>query len=455
VNAGGNMDHQDASTYDKFTALHFASQKNFGDIVDFLLSVGANPSILDAVGQSPLACAVQNGHVDVMKKLLLAGADKSWSLENNDLLHVAVTAGQDKALDLLLDEGLFKERNNSDNLTPIRLASVMGHVTMVRRLHMKTIKVAWQQAQDVNASCGGSHAELFLYTLCVDDGRGGEMSTVYQGHQLATYLKGQFEYLDYRYKLTTTSKAGAVNDVTDKMTVEVSEKPAEIENPGGVSALHIASGSGHADVAEYLLSAGAQVNSRDSKKRTPLIFAAASAQLRTMDMLITASPTPADLEACAYDGSTALHFAAFRGAPMCLGRLASAGANKEALTIKRESPLHFAAKGGHREVWYRMFDLGAKRDAKDVVGMTAMEVATEDVDDLDLVLCTGEVKVVGNGLGVYKLMPHPNLFLKPFSGNEEEVEAATVIQRKQRGQQTTAPKLDTGIPVEHQIATEL
>jgi hypothetical protein len=147
-----------------------------------------------------------------------------------------------------------------------------------------------------------------------------------------------------------------------------------------------------------------------------------------------------------------MHFAAFRGAPMCLGRLASAGANKEATTIKRESPLHFAAKGGHREVWYRMFDLGAEREAKDVVGMTAMEVATAEVDALDLVLCTGEVKVVGNGLGVYKLMPHPNLFLKPTTGDDEIVHAATVIQKKQRGH--SKKMYDDGIPKEHKVDKE-
>lgn len=64
------------------TALHIASNDGFIDIVEILLSKGANPNIADKMGNTPLHLAALFGNLQIVTLLLNHGADINYT---NDL----------------------------------------------------------------------------------------------------------------------------------------------------------------------------------------------------------------------------------------------------------------------------------------------------------------------------------------------------------------------------------
>ena len=82
----------------------------------------------------------------------------------------------------------------------------------------------------------------------------------------------------------------------------------------GVTPLHLAAGSGHADCVAALLAAGARVG------------------------------------AATEDGGTALHEASRWGCPDCIATLLAAGARPSATDVRRQTPLHVAACNNHAAV---------------------------------------------------------------------------------------------------------
>ena len=58
----------DAAGYEDNTALHRASERGSVDLVTLLIDVAdADPALTNAVGNTPLMIACENGHVDVVQ----------------------------------------------------------------------------------------------------------------------------------------------------------------------------------------------------------------------------------------------------------------------------------------------------------------------------------------------------------------------------------------------------
>ena len=71
----GKLANLDAS-YGRHTALTFASMEGHLDIVKALLVAGADKNGASSCCDTPLICAARSGRVDCLKFLLSAGADK-------------------------------------------------------------------------------------------------------------------------------------------------------------------------------------------------------------------------------------------------------------------------------------------------------------------------------------------------------------------------------------------
>ena len=98
----------------------------------------------------------------------------------------------------------------------------------------------------------------------------------------------------------------------DKVKSILKEKPeqAGTEDPFGRTALHLAAGWGHKEVAALLIASGAKIDARDSHGRTPLYWAAESGHTDVVELLIAKG---ADVNATDKDGSTPLRWAAWQG----------------------------------------------------------------------------------------------------------------------------------------------
>ena len=155
--------------------------------------------------------------------------------------------------------------------------------------------------------------------------------------------------LDRMVKLTVYEAAA-----TGKMTHLISNlghKPELVNaySEDGYQPLGLAAYFGHEKVVEYLIKAGAEVNSpsKNALGVTPLQSAVAGGHLEIIHLLLTAGASPNVRERGGY---TPLHTAAHNGDVEIVRSLLFGGADLESKSDKKETPLDMARKAGHDEV---------------------------------------------------------------------------------------------------------
>ncbi|KAJ8329638.1 hypothetical protein BDV3_003647 [Batrachochytrium dendrobatidis] len=121
-------------------SIHSAAQSNNRTRLTSLLS-RSNPiqlaNQLDSAGYSPLHYAARQGHLDVCKLLIQAGADINYAtLElHTTSLHRAVVGGHVHIVQYLIDMGADIHRVDLDGRTPLSLAVKAGHEHIVHILN--------------------------------------------------------------------------------------------------------------------------------------------------------------------------------------------------------------------------------------------------------------------------------------------------------------------------------
>ena len=114
----------------------------------------------------------------------------------------------------------------------------------------------------------------------------------------------------------------------------------------GFQALGLACYFGHFDVAEYLVKAGAPVNSqaRNELKAAPIQSAAAAGHVKIVNMLLKNRADPNVRE---QGGYTPLHAAAQNGDTAMIRTLLYGGADLDVRSEDGKTPLDLALEGGH------------------------------------------------------------------------------------------------------------
>jgi ankyrin repeat protein len=138
------------------------------------------------------------------------------------------------------------------------------------------------------------------------------------------------------------------------------------------TALHKAAGHGHQQMAEFLLSEGANINARDKLGYTPLMFAIHG---RKSEVAVWLVEKGARIDVKENNGYTALHNAAFAGLPDVVMALIQHGAELDA-KAGRETPLHLAAQEGHVQVARILLENGADAGGKSNGFWTPMSLAS-------------------------------------------------------------------------------
>ncbi len=295
-------------------ALHWAAAEGHVEVVKALLAAGADREAQDKFGWRPLHWAAMKCRVDVVKVLLAAGADK--------------------------------EAQTSDGETPLHYAAF---------LNMFLDELAIDFLILVHASGGMSVKEqedLFLATV----------KKVQEKHALGL--------------LQEVASVGRV-DTVEALLAAGADK--EAQDKSGNRPLHMAARSGQVNIVKTLLAAGADKEARNRENRTPLHDAAAA------DELFIAAVNPQILlhlaeektinefkvlsvvakEAREKHGSWQLHEAAAKGRVDVVKALLAAGVNKEAQDKGGCRPLHLAALFGSVGVVKALLGAGAEKEAED------------------------------------------------------------------------------------------
>lgn len=106
------------------SALHVAAGHGHIKIVEYLVSVKANVNAPDEDGDGALAHCAQEGHIDVARELLRAGAYVDMASQRGDLtpLMRATLNGREEMVELLIERGAVVDNLNSRRDTAAHLA---------------------------------------------------------------------------------------------------------------------------------------------------------------------------------------------------------------------------------------------------------------------------------------------------------------------------------------------
>ncbi len=131
---------------------------------------------------------------------------------------------------------------------------------------------------------------------------------------------------------------------------------------GAKTLLHTAAAGGNLGAVRDLAEAGADVNARDERGRTPLHYAAENGHQETAMALVELG---AKLYAKDRQGCTALHYAAKNGHNDTAGALARAGADTGIRDKAGQTPVECAIAGGHQATAQAITDLHGEQRAGD------------------------------------------------------------------------------------------
>ena len=327
---------------DNHTALHYAAEGRHADVVQVLIDAGADTEIRGAGGHSPLHLASFSGELTIIKMLLKAGADvRSTDGRNTCLISAASNGHTDTVrylaclpevdlnhqgsrnytalhlavqyadvVQVLIDAGADIEIRNDDGRSPLHVASISGELT--------TVKMLVEAGADVRATTAEGNTCLIF--------------AAYHGY---TYIVRFLACLPEVYLNQQGSDQHSNNH----------------------TALHIAVQQKHADVVQVLIDAGADIEIRNNRGRSPLHLTSISGELTTMKMLVEAG---ADVRATDAGRDTCLMLAAYSGHTDTVRYLVSlpeVDLNQQG--SENCTALHYAVRQKHADVVQVLIDAGA------------------------------------------------------------------------------------------------
>ncbi|XP_053742767.1 ankyrin repeat and SOCS box protein 15 [Synchiropus splendidus] len=305
----------------------------------------------DEHGWFPLHRAVVQPLVSVLEAVLYASYSltlEETTLDGETFLTLAVKAGLEENVKLLLDHGASPHTTNSKNESPLLLAVRAGSTRMVCSLISAGARVEqvclkrWTAMHEASRSGCVKVMELLLH-------RGGQVSERDQHGVTPLGIAAEYSHPEV---LELLIQHGA--DVN-------------AQAPNGDSVLYDAAGSGNPDCVEILLQHGANPNVHNLSSQLPIHRAAYEGHYLVLRILIPITTR----RALRLSGQSPVHSAADGGHAHCLELLLKSGFDVNALLAPyisenfgdmRRSPLYFTVSNGDTTCTEMLLKSGAKPD---------------------------------------------------------------------------------------------
>lgn len=339
------------------TLLHLAAENGHEGVVKLLLEKGADITTQNQSGATALHVAAEKGFDGMFRLLQLVWRGSSFdkAIETVDRtgcspLHSAAANNCHVIIRILLEEGANIATKNVRGRTPLHLAAEKGHEEAVRLL--------------MEHGAAADEAAGFLDRA----GNTPLHSAAKNGHEAVVRA-----LLEMGVDCTITTKSGA-------------------------TPLHWAAKMGHEAVVAALLESEAAVDAatQDESQSTPLHWVAESCCWTTI--FKNRDPKPiiqrllakgANVKIANANGKTALHYAAENGEYATRRKEEKYTPGRSPKSIKESNTNQEAVQAAHRTLITLLLDGGAKIDARDHSGSTALHCAATYGDENAVKLLLG------------------------------------------------------------------
>ena len=365
---GVNIDSVDSNGR---TALMLASKAGHEEIVETLLSAGANSSCQDheqtAVGTDTVS--LPHTDIDQESKILMAAKKDQTAVGNHynanpnkedsiglTALFHASQGGHSKVVQILLKGGADPNIQNGDGWTALMIASQNGH--------SEVVQILLKGGADPNIQKGNGWTAL--------------MSASQNGHSkvVQILLKGGADPNIQKESGLTALMSASQNGHSEVVQILLKGgADPNIQKEDGWSALMYASQNGHSEVVEILLKGGADPNIQEKDGWTALMSACTNGHSEVVQILLKGG---ADPNIQKEDGWSALMYASQNGHSEVVEILLKGGADPNIQEKDGWTALMLASQNGHSEVIQILLKGGADPNIQEKDGWTALMSACKN-----------------------------------------------------------------------------
>ncbi len=341
---------------DGWTPLHVAATRGTRTDIELLLAQGARKDAEDNKGRTPLFIAVEFGNSEAVQVLCERKADCTIKEDEHGMtpLHVASWKGLDTVAETLLAHRAAVDELDKNKKTPLHVASTREVVKVLLAYNAQPLlkDKAGLTPFDTAAKAGNRElAKAFLAGCIVL--RSADEEGVTALHRVA--------------------QCGTTPEVIKILLAQGGDVLSK--NKNGMTPLHVASFAGTKPIVETLLPLDAsQVKAVDKDGETPLHWASFAGHADIADILVTGG---ADVQALNFKRMIPLHWACEKGAEAVARLLVARRSDVNAKAGFGETPLHRAAGGGYTSLVEFLLNNGAKVNETDNMGKTAHALAAK------------------------------------------------------------------------------
>ncbi|XP_052340017.1 transient receptor potential cation channel subfamily A member 1-like isoform X2 [Oncorhynchus keta] len=354
--------------------LHWAVERNQPETCRALLELGAEPNILNKALMSPLHLAVSHTHNHLVQ-LLLSHYKTESNLEGglgNTPVMLACSINNTEALSILLSHGARLSSQNKLGHYAIHAAAFAGSKKAMDVILKAGEEMGHSIEEHINFLDKSYSSPLHLAV------RGGNMDIIeFCIHKGAKIDQQQ---VDRSTALHFACSQGATEAVK-LMLSSYSRLDSIINLPDGAcqTPLHRATIFDHTELAEYLISKGADIDYIDSKGLSPLLLATNCGAWRTVALLLSKG---ANVKIKDQSGCNFLHLAILqpKGLKNLSGDVLQHNSVKDLLSNEDNkgcTPLHYACRLGIHESVKNILVLQVSLDRKSKDKKSALHFAAQ------------------------------------------------------------------------------
>ena len=237
------------------TPILYACEKGHLQVVDYLISKGANVTAKNEDGDYVIHFASMSGLLPIVKYLLIKkNVDKDiegfWK---KTLLHYACEKGQFQIVKYLITKEANIEAKDQSEETPLILACKEGHLQIVEYLLSKNAKIEAKNYNEQNSlhfACKAGHLQIVEYLIS-------------KGANIHAKSKGLYDGMEPIHYASSYGHLSIVECLI------LNGADVEAKDKDGRTPLHHASTNNNIDIVKYLISKGANKYAKDKHDKTP------------------------------------------------------------------------------------------------------------------------------------------------------------------------------------------